>query len=265
VFVGQFDLETDAALAQLNYEEIAKAPGGEFAEIVGDLLKLVGARGPWSVAGGALGLLQKIRGLAGASYASNLVFTISAVRNDLADLYAKNAEHRNRIESLQTDPTFAEAIAALALRAMHTSVKARLKRLARIVVNGVKEDDLEPESLDDMMRAAVELTGWDIVVLGKMYKSQVQLLALRSFSHDWSTNIGHGWADWGDIFSLREDEHLKLRAALSRLQSHGLIAEAQTNFVKDGTLARQPFGLLPDGKKFCERLQEIGKAPGTPR
>jgi hypothetical protein len=36
-----------------------------------------------------------------------------------------------------------------------------------------------------------------------------------------------------------------------------LIGEAQTNFVKDGSLARQAFGLLPEGKKFYERLQEI--------
>ncbi|MGA3035232.1 MAG: hypothetical protein ABSD70_18240, partial [Terracidiphilus sp.] len=120
--MGQFDSATDAALAQLNFEEISKTPGGEFAEIAGHLLKLVGARGPWSVAGGAIGLLNRIRTLAGASYASNLIFAITAVRDDLADLRSAQAELQGRIDSLPSDPRFAEAIAALALRAMQTSV-----------------------------------------------------------------------------------------------------------------------------------------------
>jgi hypothetical protein len=231
--MGQFDSQTDAALAQLNYEALSETPGGEFAEIIGDLLMVVGSGGLGAVAGGISNLAIKVRRLAGASYGDNLIYVTTAVRNDLAALYEKHERLRARIESLRADPKFAEAISALALRAMHTSVRDRLKRLARIVVNGVKENDLEPEGLDDMMRAAVELTGWDISVIGKMYKSQAQLLTMRSFSHDWSTNVGHGWADWGSIFGLGEDQHLRLRAALSRLQSHGLIAEAQTNFVKD--------------------------------
>jgi hypothetical protein len=239
----------------LNYEALSETPGGEFVEIVGDLLKLVG--GPLGIIGGSSNLLLKVRKLAGASYASNLFYTITAVRNDLATLYERYEKLRSRIESLQTDPKFAEAISALALRAMHTSVKDRLKRLARIVVNGVKENDLEPESLDDMMRAAVELTDWDIIVLGKMYESQKQIITNSAFSYDWSTSVGNVWTEWGSIFGLRDDQHLKLRTALSRLQSLGLIAEAQTNFVKDGSLARQPFGLLLDGMKFYERLQEI--------
>jgi hypothetical protein len=255
--MGQFDLETDAALTQISWEELSKTPGGEFAEIIGDLIALTGVAGPLAVAGGATNLLLKVRRLAGASYTSNLIYTITAVRNDLRTLYERNEQLRNRIESLPTDPKYAEAISALALCAMHTSVKDRLKRLARIVVNGVKEDDLEPESLDDMMRAAVELTDWDVFILGKMYESQKNLLANRNWSSGWSEQVGHIWTDWNRIFGLAEDQHLKIRSALSRLQSVGLIAEAQTNFVKDGSLARQAFGLLPEGKKFYEQLQEI--------
>jgi hypothetical protein len=72
--VGQFDLETDAALAQINFEELSTTPGGEFAEIIGDLLKLVGGGGPLGIAGGVSNLLIKVRKLAGASYASNLIY-----------------------------------------------------------------------------------------------------------------------------------------------------------------------------------------------
>ena len=83
--MGRFDLETDAALAQLNFEELAKTPGGEFAEIIGDLLTLIGGGGPLTIAGKASNLALKIRRLAGASYTSNLIYVITAVRNDLAD------------------------------------------------------------------------------------------------------------------------------------------------------------------------------------
>jgi len=261
--MGQFDLQTDAALTQLNWEELSKTPGGEFAEIIGDLLMLIGTGGLWAVAGGASNLLLKVRKLAGASYASNLLYAISAVRDDLKTLYERHAELRERIESLRTDPKFAGSISALALRAMHTSVKERLDRLARLVVSGVKEGDLGIEGLDDMMRAAAELTAWDLIVLGKMHSSQRHLLSNRYDSHGWSEQVGHVWTDWNRIFGISEDQHLKLRSALSHLQSVGLITEAQTNFVKDGSLARQAFGLLPEGAKFYERLQEIGKVDSS--
>lgn len=254
--VGQFDTETDAALAQLNFEEISTAPGGEFAEIISDFLVLIGTGGLLAAAGGAPSLFLKIRKLAGASYASNLIFAITAVRNDLKDLYGKHAEPHQCIESLRTDPKFAEAISALALRAMQTSVKDRLKRLARIVVNGVKEGDLEPEDLDDMMRAAVELKDRDIELLRKLYELQVGLLtSQRSLSSEWSQQVA---AFWPNNFSfLDAPDSRDARSSLARLQSAGLVQEVRTMMAPTGEAATQPFGLLPDGKKFNERLREI--------
>lgn len=256
--MGQFDLETDAALTQLNYEELSKTPGGEFAEIVSDLLKLVGARGPWSVAGGALGLMQRIRSLAGASYASNLVYAIRAVRNDLADLYAKHVELRERVDSLRNDPKFAEAIAALALRTMQTSVKDRLKRLARIVVNGVKVDDLDSESLDDMMRAAVELKEADIVILGFLYKWQNQILTEKGMTPDkWFGDIQSAHKNLVESGALNPMEHLKYRSSYSRLEGLGLI-QAIPAITNHHGVGYDLYALLMEGKMFHERLQEIG-------
>src|ERR1035437_2834787 len=111
--MGQFDTETDAALTQLNYEALSENPGGEFIEIIGDLLKLIGTGGLWGLSGGASNLLLKVRKLAGASYASNLIYTITAVRNDLTTLYERHENLHNRIESLPNDSKFAEAISAL--------------------------------------------------------------------------------------------------------------------------------------------------------
>jgi hypothetical protein len=236
--VGKFDLETDAALVQLNFEEIAKTPGGEFAEIIGDLLALIGTRGPWAVAGGASNLLLKIRNLAGASYTSNLLYVITAVRNDLSDLYAKHAESRECIKSLRNDPAFSEAIAAIALRAMHTSVKGRLKRLARVVVNGVKEGDLEAEGLDDMLRAATELDERVILLL----KELCELPAGRPMN---MTEADKGRTDseerMGSVAKLQTVAFVQLRTAGLDLGASVVV-------------------LLPKGRRFYDRLQEIGTA-----
>jgi hypothetical protein len=233
--MGQFDLETDAALGQINFEELSTIPGGEFAEIIGDLLKLVGGGGPLGVAGGIFNLLLKVRKLAGASYGSNLIYTITAVRNDLATLYERYGDLRERIDSLRTDPKFAEAISALALQAMHTSVKDRLKRLARIVVNGVKEGDLEPESLDDMMRAATELSEPDIRLLKELYEHHsVQPMNMNETGMDKTE------------FVERLESVAKLQAAaFVHLRTPG--GDQGANIVV----------LFPRGKKFYERLQEI--------
>lgn len=253
--MGHCDLETDAALTELNFEELSKTPGGEFVSIISDLIALIGTGGLWAVTGGASNLLLKIRNLAGASYSSNLIYAVTAVRNDLKTLYETNAELRERLESLRNDPRFAEAIAALALRTMHTSVKDRLRRLARILVNGVWEDDLETESLDDMMRAAIELKESDIALLGAIYSKQFRLLQYGYLSHEWSEQIAASWSTHFEHLDSRQ--HIEIRGSLMRLQSLGLLATVEA-MTRDGSIAHQPFGLLPEGKKFYERLREIG-------
>ena len=231
--MGQFDTEIDAVLTQLKYEAPSETPGGEFVEIIGDLLKLIGSGNPFGLAGGLSNLALKVRKLAGASYASNLIYTTTAVRNDLATLYERYENLRGRIDSLPTDPAFAEAISALALRAMHTSVKDRLKRLARIVVNGVKENDLEPDGLDDMMRGAAELSEPDISLLKELYE--------RPSPIDMN-ETDRGRTD----FAERMGSVAKLQAvAFVQLRTPGL--DLGANIVV----------LLPKGKKFYERLQEI--------
>jgi hypothetical protein len=258
--VSQFELETDAALAQLSFEELAKTPGGEFAEIIGDLLALAGVAGSWAVAGGASNLLLKIRRLAGASYADNLIFTITAVRNDLADLYAKHSELRQRIESLANDAAFANAISALALRAMHTSVEGRLKRLAQIVVNGVKENNLEPEGIDDMMRAAVELTGRDVRLLERIYTRQRQILAdAQKWPMQWYDNVRRDWQAWtveeAADFRQGTRSFFELKASLSRLAAFGFIIAVPPVGTSNSPGA-DPYAILLEGENFHKRLQE---------
>jgi hypothetical protein len=206
------------------------------------------------------GIVDWFRRLGTAKVNENLELLGQATEDALNRVERVLLEHGTSIDEIRNrlnSHGFKDGMATASLQALRTTQNERLKRLALILSNSVKEDDLGSEDLDDMMRAAVELTEWDIFVLRKIYETQKNILVNSAFSYDWTTNVGNVWTEWGSIFGLRDDQHLKLRPALSRLQSLGLIAEAQTNFVKDGSLARQPFGLLLDGKKFYERLQEI--------
>jgi hypothetical protein len=258
--MGQFDSETDAILTQLNYDELSKVPGGEFVEVIGDLLMLIGTGGLWAVTGGVSSLILKVRKLAGASYASNLIYTITAVRNDLKTLYESHEELRGRIESLRTDPKFAEAISAIALHAMHTSVKDRLKRLARIVVNSVKENDLEPEGLDDMMRAAMELTDFDVLMLGDMYALAMKSKCAKSSqSKDQvKPDIFGLWQDYWHTFPTKYPDKLRTSVVggFGRLSALGLIYGVEATSMGVSPVSMN-YWITDEGIKFYERLQEI--------
>lgn len=263
--MGEFDLETDAALAQLNYDELARTPGGEFAEIIGDLVALVGSGGFGAVAGGASNLILKIRRLAGASYASNLIYAIAAVRNDLADLYQKHAALRARIESLGSDPQFARAIAGLALRSMHTSVQGRLGRLAKVVVNGMRDRDLGSENLDELMRAAVELRDIDIAVLSFISVQQGDLLegnqpAIDGWPHNWINEVQKRWQDSllkrSEAFPQKRFDRGEWHSALARLQAFGFVTPIQPNPTANSP-GEEPYAFLRAGQKFLRRIGEL--------
>jgi hypothetical protein len=252
--MGQFDSEMDAALSQVEWEEISKAPGTEFAEIIGDIAAVVGTKGPLALAGKISNLLIKVRRLAGASYTSNLIYLITAVKNDMDALYEKCEEQRERIESLGSDPRFAEAISALALRAMHTSARERLKRMARIVVNGFRENDLEPESLDDMLRAVTELTDRDILVLTRVADEQAGVTIYSLATGDGTINLPREiWQKLEGQKFITPQSQMIVRSSLARLQALGFGAEIQT--MESSWLPR--FLVADEGKKFLKYLREI--------
>ena len=252
--MGQFDGELDAALAQLKFEGLSAEPGGEFFEIIGDIISFLGTKGPLPALGRSISFVQKIRKLAGASYTSNLIYVAEAVRDELKRLYEQNDDLRDRIRSLENNPGFAEAISALALQAMRTSVRNRLKRLARIIVNGVKYDDLAPESLDDMLRAATELTDRDIIVLRTINEQQHKVTIYRLDSVDGTVNFPR------EVWQVLEQEkfitpgnQMELRSSLARLQAVGFGAEIQTM----ESSWRPRFLVAPQGEKFLSYLEEI--------
>lgn len=253
--MSQFDSSSAAALAQIKLDVSlpVDAAVSRVAGIGSRLLELGGFLGAATLND----LIQELKKLAANKDEANLVYFGEALVDDISRLYRLNDEMRKTADELLKGKEFHQAVENATLHITRTNVEVRIQRVAILITNGVKLRDLEPDSLDDMMRAAVELTEWDIFVLGKMYDSQKQILLNQNWSHNWSEQVGNTWTNWNAIFGVGEQQHLKLRSALARLQSIGLIAEVQTNFVKDGSLARQAFGLLPEGKRFFERISEI--------
>jgi hypothetical protein len=267
--------EVEADNQRRRLEGISNSPVGSVIESVVSgvspalaLSSVLSASGTTSVTGlalagsivGGLGIVDWFRRLGSSKVDENLEALGQATEDALKRVEDTLREHGVSIDEIKArieSPEFKNGMASASLQALRTTQGDRLRRMALILANSVREANIESEGIDDMMRAAAELTDWDIFVLGKMYEAQKHLLSSRSQSFYWSEQVGHVWTEWGSVFGLGDDQHLKLRPALSRLQSLGLIGEAQTNFVKDGSLARQAFGLLPEGKRLYERLQEI--------
>ncbi len=210
-------------------------------------------------ASGGLGFLSALKNLAANKDEDNLIFFADALIDDIRRLYRLHDELNQRFDERITSPEFSAVVANATLHITRTNVKSRLKRLALLIANGVKEDDLEPESLDDMMRAAVELKGTDVILLGKLYKSQDPMLGWLQKGEGpqkWHGDIQQVWQSFVNSGGLNPQEHLNYRSSFSRLESAGLIQQipGAGNF----GVGQEIYALLLEGKRFYERLQEIG-------
>lgn len=219
----------------------------------------------------AIGSIAKVFGIA-RKFTSGLgVATLEENLDHLGDAteaalsrVEKNLDAQGiRIEEIErrlNSKELLEGIKAATLQAQRTKDKKRLERMALILANGVAQDDLEAESLDDMMRAAAELKDADISMLGKLYPFEKPLLQrmerLRQGKPGSLPNL-HGeiqniWHNFGR--SLNPAEQLEYRGSFARLQSHGMIQQVTFS---NSEVGREPYLLLEDGAKFYERLQQI--------
>jgi hypothetical protein len=145
---------------------------------------------------------------------------------------------------------------------LRTSDPAKHSRLGRLTINCVFEGDLQPEGLDGMMRAAVELTEHDIEVLGSIYKMQNHLFSPQEMRKEYRWRVDAIRLLWEERWksqafsSYQGSNGLAFNSSCARLQSAGLIASIGTKTILQGPTMHD-FELLPEGKKFHERLQEI--------
>lgn len=266
--------EVAAANQQRRTEDLAKSTVGEaigqVAVVTGPAISIastLAVTGSSAAAGltlaagfiSSLGLVDLFRKFGSTKVNENLEVLGQATEDALIrvekNLSAQSVsvdEIKARIES----EAFRDGMASAALQALRTTQKDRLQRMARILANGVKEKDLEPENFDDMMRAAAELQDADILLLGQIYQQQSMLLEHKGFSSEWSQQVGHQWVN---SFATSETKHLSLRGSLSRLESLGFLGAIRTMITPNGSLAHQAYGLLPEGARFYKLLQDVSQ------
>ena len=125
-------------------------------------------------------------------------------------------------------------------------------------------NDLKPESIDQLMRAAAELRDHDIQVLESIYKMQNSLFipaALQAPYVNRVNNLNGMWMNWwkeGGACYL-QDGGKAYRSSCLHLQTAGFISSIGSNSILDGP-SKINYELLIEGKRFYERLQEIGEA-----
>jgi hypothetical protein len=258
--MGQFDSPSEAALARIKSEQLQRSsvagPVGALTSIGSKIAELCGLAGSSTLTDVVTGLA----GLAAHKDSENLLYFGEALVDDIHRLYRLGAEQPTKTEAMLSSPEFQVAIENATLYIVRTNVKMRLKRLATVITNGVKVADLEPESLDDMLRLAVTLTETDIVVLGMVYEMQKDMLSPDNLSKQpgQKTNeLMRAWQTWwnrngGQYQGL---SGLAFKNSCARLIAAGLVGPLPRSFA--GSPNANDLELLLDGLKFYERLQEI--------
>ena len=264
--------EIAAVNQQRRNEELSESPVGGVLESGTTIAGAAVALGTSLVAGGPVGLavagsvvagmgiVEWFRKLGTGRVEENLEALGQATEDAFNRIERVLAEQGISIEEIQRrfqSENLKQAMAGASLQALRTSNETRLKRLALILANGIKEDDLEVESLDDMMRAAVELKDEDILILGHLYNCQNRILVQKMLTPDkWFGDIQSAHKQLVESRVLNSNEHLRYRSSYSRLESVGLI-QAVPSINNLYGVGFDLYALLIEGKKFYERLQEI--------
>jgi len=170
---------------------------------------------------------------------------------------AKLEEFNTRLQSQEAHNAYFSAT----LHGIRTSDPNKHFRLGALTINSVYVNDLKPESLDEMMRAAVEFTEHDIRVLKSIYEMQAYFFTPAEMSKPYNFRIDairSRWKTWweNDGSTYLVDGGEAFRSSTARLQSTGLIISIGLVDVLTGPSIND-FELLLEGKKFYERLQEI--------
>jgi hypothetical protein len=261
--MNQFDFPSAAALAQIKNDALTASPCDKAASKVASIgSKIIGLAG-FAGAATLTDLIQELKSLAANKDETNLIYFGETLVDDIARLYRSHSEMRQQLDEMLKSKELHEAVANATLHITRTNVEARLQRISHLIAAGVRARDLESESLDDMMRAAVELKDVDIVLLGKIYDSQAPLLKRGPDPHSWFNQVQSCWKQfvqpgWNPLVApgaLDPSKHLLYRSSFSRLESHGLIQKFRET--QTATVGLEPYALLEEGMRFYERLREV--------
>jgi hypothetical protein len=207
---------------------------------------------------GGLGIVDWFRKLGSSKVNENLESLGQATEDALKRVEDNLREYGTTIDEIKArieSDEFKDGMASAALQALRTTNKNRLDRMALLLANGVKEDDLEPETLDDMIRAATELKDHDISVLKTLSETQCKTGTYYPLtSVDGTMNRPREvWQALEQNKFITLDNQMEIRSSLERLKALGFCAEIQTT---DSNWHPRVL-VTPLGEKFLLRLQEI--------
>jgi hypothetical protein len=256
--VNQFDGELAALRHQSEMESLGESP--EVDRVLDVAVKLAERAGlpPF------MGLFRKALKLGQPSVEQMVDDLESAANEEVRRIWEHldgQAERQKEFEARLNSHEAQFAYLSACFHGLRTSDPEKHSRLACLTINSVFEGDLKPESLDGMMRATVELTEHDINVLGSIYKMQIHLFSPQEVQKEYRWRIDairSLWEQYWDnqVFSSYQGVNGQaFNSSCARLQSVGLIASIGTKTILRGPTMHD-YELLPEGKKFHERLQK---------
>jgi hypothetical protein len=169
----------------------------------------------------------------------------------------RQQEFEYRLQSQEAQSAYLSAF----FHGLRTSDPQKHSRLGRVTINSAFLGEFDPESLDTIMRATVELTTDDLRLLGEMYVMQRDLFSDAWISRHINERSNYLQRLWQVYWNENQERYLgldgvQIMASFTRLQSLGFIGPGP-----DRSSASSPvsscYWLLPEGKKFHERIQYI--------
>ena len=173
----------------------------------------------------------------------------------------KDTERQSEFEARLNSSEGQLAMLNECFHGLKSSDRAKHTRLAIVTVNSVLEGDLGEESLDTLMRAAVELKQYDLDLLADVYAMQIPFILADHWA---AKDIGEKWnilaAYWQKYWDQNQKKYRGLEGSrfigsFSRLEALGMIAPGPNRSSALSPVATC-YLLLPDGIKFHERLQK---------
>jgi hypothetical protein len=250
LWMGFPENEVAADNRQRELEILSKPAGAQIVTKIKDAISI--APGVGYIAN-ALGLSKILLEVGVSSVEDNLKYlglateaALCRIERNLEKHGIEVAEIRRRYE----EPAFAESVEAAVLHTQRTRQGARLDRMAQILANSVEADDLDPEAFDDLARAAVELTDWDVQLLNDVRECESQL-------SDASGHLFMWWQAYWDGFGTKYPKRTTRAAAgaLGKLQSFGFVYGAEGTSMAKSPVATL-YRLSDDGERFLTRIQQ---------
>lgn len=173
--------------------------------------------------------------------------------NEIARIWMHLEGQDNRQKELAARLKSQEARSAYfsaVLHGLRTSDPKKQARLGALTIHSVYLGDMNPENLDDMLRAAVELKDIDVLFLER--------ICHRGASHEKADEdailmFEEMFQMWRQLGSSQKASESACRGSLARLQSHSLLY----SYYGGGYGSSTQYDLLDEGRKFYERLREI--------